>query len=124
MAVPSVDEILAVICPKILTVAGYNVYVDMATNRTASNYFGDRYNEAIALRAAHMYVLNTVRGGQAGVETYKMEGRLAISYGGTGVIRDELELTNYGMQLKALIRSCQAAVTTTSDYAQTQLGLL
>lgn len=119
MATP--EEIIAVICPTMLTIPGYQVYIDMATARTSQGFFHAQYELAIALRAAHMYTLNTKQGGQAGVVTYKMEGRLAVSYGGTGVIRDELELSNYGLQLKALIRSCTAPITNTSAYAQTQL---
>lgn len=73
---------------------------------------------ATALLAAHYYVLDTKRAGAAGVETYKMEGRLALSYGGVGVIRDPLELSAYGMQYKAIRQSRTAGVTISDSTIQ------
>lgn len=116
------DEILAVIAPTMLTESGYQVYVNLATARTSQAFFGDNYALAVALRAAHMWALNK-KGTTAGSVTYRMEGRLAESYGGTGVMRRELELTNYGRQLMGLIDSSNAAVSTTSEYGKTLLGL-
>lgn len=113
MATP--EEILQVICPSLLTTSGYNIYLDMAESVTSSGWYHETYEMAVALRAAHIWTLNTQRRGQSGVVTYMMEGRLAKSFGGIGVVRRELELTNYGLQLLDLMKSMGPAVTT-SDY--------
>lgn len=112
MATP--EEMLQVICPVFLTTSGYSVYLEMAESVTSSGWYGDTYPMAVALRAAHMWTLNTKRRGQSGVETYLMEGRLAKSFGGIGVVRNELELTNYGQQLLGLMKSQGPAMTTTA----------
>jgi len=39
-----------------------------------------------------------------------MEGRLSKSFGGVGVIRDALQLTNYGMQLQDLMTSMPGSI--------------
>lgn len=110
------EEVLQVICPLLLTTSGYDIYIQMARNVTSSGWFGDNYAEAVALRAAHQWTLNSKQSGQAGVVTYLMEGRLAKSFGGTGVIRNELQLTNYGQQLLGLIKNAGPAVSVT-DYS-------
>lgn len=117
------EEILQVICPQFLTTSGYNVYLEMAEIETSSAWYGSAYEMALALRAAHMWTLNTQRRGQSGVVTYLMEGRLAKSFGGIGVVRHELELTNYGLQLQNLMKSRGPAITTTAqDIYNTYLG--
>jgi hypothetical protein len=119
----SPEDLLAVICPSLLTTSGYQSYLDVAEIRTSSSFFGGAYPLAVALRAAHMYTLNTQRGGQSGIVTYLMEGRLAKSFGGIGVVRKELELSNYGQQLIGLIRASGPAITTTaSDIYNSYLG--
>jgi hypothetical protein len=62
-----------------------------------------------------MWTLNSTRGGQSGVITYLMEGRLSKSFGGVGVIREELQLTNYGMQLLGLMDSMPGSVGTVAS---------
>ena len=113
---PTPEEILTVICPELLTTSGYQTYVTVASGLTSPCFFGDQWSYATALRAAHLWVLNTKRKGQSGVETYMMEGRLAKSYGGFGVIRDNLEFTSYGMQLKGLIGQMGQFATVTNTY--------
>jgi hypothetical protein len=113
MATP--EEILQVICPSFLTTSGYSIYLDMAERITSSGYYGDLYSDAVALTAAHKWFLNSQRKGQTGVVTYAMEGRLAKSYGGIGVTKNELELTAYGQQLISLRNSICPAVTITSQ---------
>jgi hypothetical protein len=108
-------QILAVICPAMLATDNYQAYIDMATSETALEFFGAQYEKAIALRAAHSWTLNTKRGSQSGVVTYRMEGRLAESYGGIGVVRHELELTNYGLQLRELMKSMKAIIGVTDS---------
>lgn len=108
------EEILAVLCPNFLTTFGYEVYIELSTNQTDATFFGSNYNYAIALRAAHMWTLDTKRGGQSGVIVGQVEGKLSRFYGGVGVIRKDLELTNYGMQLISLIRETQPGVSVAS----------
>ncbi len=108
MATP--EEWIAVLCPKMSLTSGYSLYIDEAKLSTSSGFFGDSYAKAVALRAAHEWTLNSRRPGESGVETYLMEGRLSKSYGGLGVIRDDLELSNYGMQLKGLMNSMAGSV--------------
>jgi hypothetical protein len=93
----------------------YDIYVDLAKQMTSLGFFGTNWNMAVALRAAHMWTLNSTRGGQSGVITYLMEGRLSKSFGGVGVIREELQLTNYGMQLLGLMDSMPGSVGTVAS---------
>jgi hypothetical protein len=119
----SSEDILQVICPALVADSGFDIYLEMAESVTSSDYFGTSYSMAVALRAAHMYTLNTQRRGQSGVITYLMEGRLAKSFGGIGVVRNELELTNYGQQLLSLMRMQGPAITVTAlDIYNTYLG--
>jgi hypothetical protein len=112
----SVEEVLGVIAPDVLLLANVDTRITMAQAETSASFFGDKYSLAVALRVAHTWALLTVRSGsETGAVTYKMEGRLAVSYGGTGVIRDEWELTNYGRQLKKLIQNTRVGITTTSE---------
>lgn len=122
MATP--EQILAVICPRLFDTADYQVYIDLAVSQTAQEHFGLQYDLAVALRAAHMWTINTKRNGQSGVVTYRMEGRLAESYGGIGVIRNELELTNYGLQLLQLMNTVKAPISTTNAYMMENEGVI
>jgi hypothetical protein len=114
MALP--EEWIAVIAPTMSATSGYSLYIDEASAITSSGYFGNSWAKAVALRAAHEWALNSVRGGQmGGVITYQMEGRLSRSYGGVGVIRDGLQLSNYGMQLLDLMDSMPGSVGTVAS---------
>lgn len=109
------EELLVVYCPQMALTSGYSIYIDQAKLLTSSGYFGDYWSQAVCLRAAHMWTLNSKRPGTSGVETFLMEGRLSKSYGGVGVIRDGLQLTNYGMQLLDLMDSLPASVGTVAS---------
>jgi hypothetical protein len=82
----------------------------MASGMSSLAFFGDQWALAVALLASHYWYLAEKRTGQAGVETYKMEGRLAVSTGGVGVLRDSLDLSNYGMQYKTIRQSRMAGI--------------
>lgn len=122
MATP--EELIEVICPTLATISGYSTYVSLAASLTSSGYFGDSYALAVALRAAHMYMINSKRNGESGYITQKQEGRLSKSFGGMGNITSELQMTSYGMQLQQLINaSANGHITTTStDIYDTYLG--
>lgn len=113
MATPA--EYIRVICSDLYDTGSMDIYMELASSVTSEAFFGEMWAKAVALLAAHEYTLDTKRKGQAGVETYKMEGRLALSFGGLGVIRDPLELTNYGMQYKALRQSRMAGISITDS---------
>jgi hypothetical protein len=46
-----------------------------------------------------------------------MSGRMAVSYGGIGVIREYLELSSFGRQLLSLNNKTSPAASTCSDVA-------
>jgi hypothetical protein len=83
-------QILEVICPPLYNTENVQDHLDLASR----------------------YVMNVQQGGGAGVVTYKAAGRYMQSLGGIGVIRKELELTNYGRQLQTIIDSRGRASTT------------
>ena len=122
MATP--EQYLQAICPAIFETAEYQTFIDISTNMTAQEFYGVNYEYAIALRAAHMWQLNVKRGDSAGPVTYRMEGRLAESYATPGVIKNELELTKYGMQLLTLMRSARGTVATTNVYVLGNEGVI
>ena len=104
------EDLLPVYCPQMTLTSGYSVYIDQAKRLTSSGFFNSYWALAVVYRAAHMWTLNSKRPGTSGVETFLMEGRLSKSYGGVGVIRDGLQLTNYGMQLLDLMESMPGSV--------------
>lgn len=116
------EEYIEVICPLLAADAGIDVYIAMASGMTSSAFFGDQWELAIALLASHYWFLADKRKGQAGVETFKMEGRLSVSTGGVGVLRDSLDLSNYGMQYKTIRQSRMAGVSISSSEILTYLG--
>ena len=105
------EEIVQVIYPAFSTSEFVVEYITMASGLTSSEFFGEQWSLATALLASHNYYLDAVRTGQAGVETYKMAGRLASSTGGVGVLRDPLDLTSYGMRYKAIRQSRMAGIS-------------
>lgn len=111
----TVLEILEIYCPQLYAEPNVANHIALAREGLDIGFFGARYNEAVALLAAHRYHLNTIRGGESGVVTYKASGRMMQSNGGVGVIREALELTNYGMQLLALIKQCTAIASVSSS---------
>jgi hypothetical protein len=109
------EEIVQIIYPDFYASASLDGYVTIASGLNSADFFGDQWGLAVALMASHNYYLDVVRRGQAGVETYKMEGRLAASTGGVGVLRDNLDLTSYGMRYKALRQGRMAGVSISSS---------
>ena len=116
------DEYIEVICPQLSTASGLNVYITMASGMNSEAFFGDHWGLATALLASHYWYLDDRRRGQAGVETYKMEGRLAVSTGGVGVLRDSLDLSNYGMQYKTIRQSRMAGIAISDSAVMTLYG--
>ncbi len=117
------EEYIAIICPTLTTISGYASYVALAETMTSTTFFGDKYEFAVALRACHLYTVNTKRSGESGYVTQKTEGRLSRSFGGLGLMKTELMGSTYGMQLLDLIKSTNAGVAVAnSDIYNTYLG--
>ena len=110
-------EIIEVIYPALYNATARDSYIALARDETSASFYGINYEKAVALLASHNYFLNIGNGGNAGVVTYKMSGRMAISYGGVGVIREDLELSGFGRQLLGLMRKSGPAASTCSRFA-------
>ena len=103
----TVAELIATICPNLSTSGASDIYIDIAAEDTDATFFGNYYNYAIALRAAHCYTIDTTRpNGDAGMITAKQEGKLQISFlhNMNRLSRSDLLMTQYGQRLQALIR--------------------
>lgn len=102
------EQIFNAIAPQFVSDPNKSTHLEIATLRTSQNCFGDKYNLAIALRAAHTLTLTDTAnnlGGSSGGVTSKREGDLALSFGGqssTG-IKGDLGQSTYGVQLQNLI---------------------
>ena len=110
-------EIVQAICPDLYNDSARDTHIALARDETSATFYGINYEKAVALLASHNYFLAVTNGGNAGVQTYKMSGRMAVSYGGIGVIREYLELSNYGRQLMSLTNKTSPAASTCSDVA-------
>lgn len=115
----SIDAILSAIAPQFDSDPNRDVHIEIAEARTGT-CFGDKYNYAVALRAAHTLTLTDRAesvGGGSGSITSKREGDVAIGFGGfsdIGVAGD-LGQTSYGVQLADLIKSCIPRVSVTGS---------
>jgi hypothetical protein len=104
----AVVEYLQALCPSLSNSGFSDIYIELATEETSATFFGEKYNYAIALRAAHNYTVVLTKGdGSGGLITAKQEGRMQISYlhNMNRQSRSDLLLTRYGMMLQSLIRS-------------------
>ena len=110
-------DIVQAIYPTLYNDAARDIHISLAREETSSTFYGSNYEKAVALLACHNYFVTVAQGGNAGVMTYKMSGRMAVSYGGVGVIREYLELSNYGRQLISLMNKSCPAASTTSGFA-------
>lgn|SRR5574344_256462 len=122
----TIDQYILTIAPALAADADKDVFVEMAVERTNKCFYGIKYNQAVALLAAHIaFLLNPTAGsmgagsgsseaGATGTITSKREGDLAVSYGsgavsvGNGDVTDaELAQTRYGLMLLALRKGCK-----------------
>ena len=115
----TIDQYLAAIAPALATDANKAVYIEMATERTNKCFYGEKYNQAVALLAAHIaFLLNAQAGamgagsgsadaGSVGTITSKREGDLSVSYGAGAVSVSELAQTRFGLMLLALRKGCR-----------------
>lgn len=92
--------------------------ITLAQQGLSAAVFGDRYGEAVGLKVLHMLALEARNGGNPGTGTSsgtgiggqitaESEGELSRSYAssqGSGYAMDDLNSTQYGQELKALMR--------------------
>lgn len=115
-------EIVTVLRPILASDANVGNYITLATQSVSQKFYGANYELAIALLACHMHYLAVTRDGSPGVVTYQGAGRLMQSTGGLGVIRDDLELSNYGMQLQRLKMQSPTKCASTSAEVMRMFG--
>lgn len=128
MASLPVDTYINAMCPALAASASLDVYIELATDRTSRDYFGDNlYNYAIALRAMHEFTLDATRlGGEAGFITDRTEGRLSVRYlhNMSKQSRNDLMMTVYGQKLHALIRARGPIIGVASPSLDNLTGIL
>lgn len=101
------EQILAAIAPQFNSNASRTVFLEMAVDSTSVSQFSPaKYERAVALRAAHMLQLSLRKTGEGGAVQAKSEGQLSIQFGGANLGKgwEDLAQTQYGIQLRALIR--------------------
>ncbi len=59
----SIDQYLSAVAPALAADVNKNVYIEMATERTNKCFYGKKYNQAVALLAAHIAFLLTSASG-------------------------------------------------------------
>jgi hypothetical protein len=101
----SASTVFDAIAPQYSADSGKATFLSLAVNRTSSCFFGDNYDLAVALRAAHMMTLRDRRSGSPGAASSKREGGLAISYSQAQGGDADLGQTHYGRQLEGLMNS-------------------
>lgn len=118
---PTASEILSAIAPRFDADANRAMFLQMAESRTSSTYYGENRSEAVALRAAHLLVVNEAAnasdGENMGPIASKSEGDLSVSYGkldaGASGGDADLSSTAYGRQLIGLRRGSGTGVRVT-----------
>lgn len=96
--------------------ADKDTYIELAKTQTNSCFYGSRYNEAVALRAAHNLVMSKpdlYREYMSGGITSKKQRSISVQYGesssGNGD-RSGLSQTTYGTQLMGLMRMSNTTI--------------
>ena len=120
----SVEQSIQAATPALLQDPSLNVFIEMAKERTDREFYGVKYNHAVALMAAHIAFLlgsgtlgagsGNAEGGSTGSITSKREGDLSVSYGSgavsasSGNLGDaELSQTRWGLMLISLRKGCK-----------------
>lgn len=122
----TIEQYLKAVAPAFAADESASVYIEMAVERTNREFYGEKYNQAVALLAAHIAFLLTgtagsmgagsgsSEGGSTGTMTSKREGDLSVTYGTSGVAASagsvtdaELSQTRWGLMLLALRKGCK-----------------
>jgi hypothetical protein len=92
-------------------------YIECAKTQTSSCFYGSRYEQAVALRAAHNLILSKpdeYRSSLSGGVMAKKQRNLSVQYGQTNsnnvADKSGLSQTTYGTQLLALMRMSNSAM--------------
>jgi hypothetical protein len=105
------DQIVQTICSSLAASPNKDIYIQMADEITSTSIFGSNRARAVALRAAHMFTLDSRLNGEAGAIQSETEGRLSVSYSiGSSNRVEDLQQTHYGIQLRGLIHSSSLAI--------------
>jgi hypothetical protein len=124
MAQPlTIQQYIQAVAPALMQDPSLAVYIEMAEERTQRQFYGPKYNQAVALMAAHIGFMlgagtmgagsGSQEGGSTGSITSKREGDLAISFGSgattsTAAIGDtDLAQSRWGLMLLALRKGCR-----------------
>ena len=118
------QEYLQFECPALYAnTASMNYFIAAAREELSASVLGAMYEKAVAYLAAHKYTLttqSTALGGTAGRVTSKTEGRLSVTFGGLAqsTSNNEYTLTNYGIQLQAILDKVGLRASSTSPDLQ------
>ena len=107
------SQIIDLIAPGYASDPDKASFITLAKMQTSLCFYGDNYQFAVALRAAHMLVLRDRASGDAGPIASKREGDLAVSYGVGSTDGGDLSLTHYGQQLQGLRKGSGAFIGVT-----------
>ena len=100
----SVDVLFNAIAPEYANDVNKSTFIQLATCRTSACQYGDKYNYAIALLAAHMITMRD-RQGIGGPISNLREGDLTIYYGSIlDTYKSNLHQTSHGMELLGLMK--------------------
>ncbi len=107
------SQIFDIKAPQCATDSNKSTYIEIARTQTSECWFGDNYENAVGLRAAHMCLLDqstaSTGGGASGIFKSKKEGDLQIQYNtptsGKFSNDDYLAQTNPGKELLNLSRT-------------------
>lgn len=121
----TIDEYIAALAPGLSQDATCSVFVEMAEERTQRDFYREKYNQAVALLAAHIWFLlgsgsaslpggGNSSGGSTGTVNSKREGDLSVGFGSgavsglsVGVGEADLAQTRWGLMLLALRKGCR-----------------
>lgn len=120
----TIEQYIQAVAPALLQDPSLNVFIEMAKERTDREFYGVKYNHAVALMAAHIAFLlgagtlgagsGNAEGGSTGSISSKREGDLSVSYSSPaatlamkGVVDAELSQTRWGLMLISLRKGCK-----------------
>lgn len=123
----SATQYLDMFAPQFTAVASKDMWLQWAAESLSPCFFGAKYAEATALKAAHGMTLCITRGGgDAGAISSKKEGQLAVSYQpvSLGPGYEDLSQTSYGLSLKNMMLTLGGGVSVTSPGAPMDSSIL
>lgn len=104
-------EKIKILCPPLYADTERDEYISMAESLTGRAYFGVHGDQAVALRACHLYTLSKRSQGAGGTVASMAEGKLSMSFNSGNMGGDDLSQTHFGIQLKSLGRMVGPAIS-------------